>query len=262
MRCLVCERTIVGLCVVMFGLIGCQTPQVPQAEPGKAYGDPLRFEQAVIRFEKQDERSPPPINAVVCVGSSSVRMWHGELANDLAPLTVIPRGFGGSNMNDLLHYADRLVLKHRPRAVLIYEGDNDIAQGVSPGQVVDTFEALVLLIHEELPACRVYLLAIKPSPKRWALWPKMQEANRLLAKACGGDDRLTFIDIASPMLGASGEPRPELYVNDQLHMSRLGYEVWREAVRPVLVEAERGLEPSERAISSDPAEPEGHMPNN
>jgi len=208
-------------------------------DPGEPYGDPARWERDIARFEQADAQSAPPMGAVVCVGSSSMRMWHDEIADDLAPLTVIPRGFGGSNMNDLLHYADRLILAYRPRAVLIYEGDNDIGQGVAPHIVAQTFERLVARIHAELPGCRVYLLAIKPSPRRWELWPQMQRANDLLSAVCEQNERLTFIDIASPMLGEDGQPRAELYLDDQLHMTRAGYEVWREVVRPALVENEQ-----------------------
>lgn len=220
------------------GLCGCHATQAP----GKPYGDPTRFEKAIARFEAADAQARPPGGAVLCVGSSSIRMWHGNLAEDLSPLTVIGRGFGGSNMNDLLHYADRVVLPYRPRAVLIYEGDNDISQGVSPRQIARTFEELVDVIHGELPGCRIYMLSIKPSLARWEMWPQMVEANRLLAKVCDRDRRLTYIDIAGPMLGEDGRPRAELFVKDRLHMNRAGYEDWRDVVRPVVVEAERGYE--------------------
>jgi len=224
------------LAVVLAGLAGCQSTAMDE---GADYHDPARFEKAVAKYEKQDAKEMPPRGAVVGVGSSSMRMWAGDISKDLAPLTIIPRGFGGSNMNDLLHYVDRLVLVHQPRAVVIYEGDNDIAQGVSPVKITRTFERLVDVIHEALPKCRVYMLSIKPSPARWGMWPEMLRANRLLAEACEADSRLTYIDIAKPMLGGDGRPRAELYVKDRLHMTRAGYEVWRDAVRPVLVEAEK-----------------------
>ncbi len=230
---------LLGCLFLLTTAVGCQ----PVESADKAYPDPGRFEQAIMKFEKMDAASPAPVGAVVCVGSSSMRMWHDRIGQDLEPLTIIARGFGGSNMNDLLVYVDRVVIAYRPRAVVIYEGDNDIAQGVSPAMIARTFDDVVDRIHATLPDCRVYVLAIKPSPARWELWPMMQEANRLLKRSCSTDKRLTFIDVAGPMLGDDGRPRPELYVEDRLHMTRAGYEVWREAVRPVLVEAERGFEP-------------------
>lgn len=234
-------------CVLPVSLACCRSVE---QDPGQPYRDATRFEQAIQRFEKQDARSKPPPGAVVCVGSSSIRMWHGRIADDLAPLTLVPRGFGGSNMNDLLHYLDRVVIAYRPRAVVIYEGDNDISQGVCPSMIANTFDRVVERLHDQLPDCRVYVLSIKPSPARWQLWPKMVRANELLKAACRRDKRLTFIDVASPLLGEDGQPVAELFVADRLHLSPAGYDRWRDAVRPVLVSAEARFEPSP---SQDPA---------
>lgn len=211
------------------------------AEEG-AFPDPDRFAKAVATFEAADADSLPPAGAILCVGSSSMRGWHRRLAQDLAPLTVVPRGFGGSTMYDVLHYADRVVLAYRPRAVLLYEGDNDVAAGLSPAQILATFEALVSRVRGRLPATRFYVIAVKPSISRWALWPAMAATNRLLRAACDTEDGLTFIDVASPMLNADGEPRGDIFLDDQLHMNDAGYDIWRDAVRPVLVAAEAGHE--------------------
>jgi len=205
---------------------------------GAEYPDPARFENAIRQFEKQDAISPAPAGAILCTGSSSMRKWHAKIQQDLAPLPVIARGFGGSNMNDLLTFADRVVIAYRPRAVVIYEGDNDIAQGVSPAAVRDKFVALVAKIHAALPKARIYCLAVKPSIARWKLWPKMQQTNRLLAAECGRDKRLTFVDIASPMLNADGHVKTDIFISDGLHMNRKGYVIWRDTLRPVLMQRE------------------------
>jgi len=203
------------------------------------YPDPARFEKAIEAFERQDAANPPPLGAVLCVGSSSMRLWHGAIRKDLAPLPIVPRGFGGSTMWDLLHFADRIVLPYLPRAAVIYEGDNDIAAGVSPERVRDVFLRLVAKIHGRLPETRIYCLSIKPSIARWKLWPAMRRANRLLAEACARDPRLVFVDVAAPMLGPDGRPRPEIFLKDNLHMNRKGYEIWRDALRPILLSRER-----------------------
>lgn len=104
-------------------------------------------------------------------------------------------------MNDALHYADRIVLPYKPRAVVLYEGDNDIAQNISPQKIADTFrQLLVEKIHKKLPECRIYFLSIKPSIRRWDMWPEMQETNRLIGSQCKEDKRLTYVDVASGML--------------------------------------------------------------
>ena len=209
-------------------------------ESGKGiYPDPKRFEKAIEQFETNDRKNPPPQGAIVCIGSSSIRGWHGNIKEDLAPLIIIPRGFGGSNMNDALHYADRIVLPYKPCAIVLYEGDNDIAKGISPEQIAATFRAFVTKVHAELPECRIYVLSIKPSIKRWSLWATMQEANALMEATCCEDERLFYIDIATQMLNDEGLPKSGIFKRDQLHMTREGYVLWRNAVKPVLEKRER-----------------------
>jgi lysophospholipase L1-like esterase len=207
------------------------------------YPAPQRIENEIQSFEAADRKHPAPQAAIVCVGSSSMRGWHERIENDLAPLTIVPRGFGGSNMNDLLHYANKIVLPYRPRAIVIYEGDNDIAQGIAPEKVAGTFRAVVKKVHAELPECRIYFLSIKPSISRWSLWPRMKKANSLIAAESSKDKRLTFVDVASGMLDDEGNPRKELFKEDNLHMTRGGYVIWRDALRPILVKTELQYEP-------------------
>lgn len=202
------------------------------------YPDPERFAGDIEAFEAADQTSPPPKDAVLCIGSSSMRKWHGTIQRDLAPLTIIPRGFGGSNMNDVLFFADRIVLPYQPRAIVLYEGDNDIAEGVAPEKIKDTFLKLVEKIHNPLPDTRFYILSIKPSISRWKLWPQMQAANQMIQQTCEADPRLTYVDVASGMLDSSGRPKADIFVEDELHMNAKGYVIWRDILRPVLIQKE------------------------
>jgi len=205
------------------------SPSVAQPPPSplpseRLYPDPRRYEQAVLAFEALADSIPTPEGAIVCLGSSSMRLWHRTIQADLTPLTLVPRGFGGSTMMDALYYAERLVIASRPRAVLLYEGDNDIALGISPAMVRRTFDALVAKIHQALPHTRLYVLAIKPSIARWTVWPEMRAANRLLKNSCESNPLLTYIDVASLMLSPDlGRPRPEIFTADSLHMNEKGY---------------------------------------
>jgi hypothetical protein len=125
--------------------------------------DPGRFEETILAFEQEDALNPPPENAIVLTGSSSIARWNDKAKNALAPLTVIPRGFGGSVMGDVLHYLDRVALAYKPRAILIYEGDNDTAYNLSEDLIVEQFEQIVSKVAQELPRTRIYVLAVKPS---------------------------------------------------------------------------------------------------
>ena len=153
--------------LAVFGIIGALVSTTAAAAE---YPDPERFRGAIDAFLAVDAESMPPTNAIVATGSSSMRGWHGRIAADLAPLTIIPRGFGGSNMNEVRYFLGELVLRYKPRAVLLYEGDNDVAVGVEPDQILAQFDAIDAAIAESLPDTRIYILAIKPSIARWHLW--------------------------------------------------------------------------------------------
>ena len=209
------------------------------------YPDPERYGEAVDAYLASEADAVPPKGAIVATGSSSMLFWRG-IKEDLAPLTVIPRGFGGSNMRDLRYFLEELVFRHAPRAVLIYEGDNDLAVGATPAQILEHFDAIVAAIRERLPNTRVYILAVKPSVARWHLWDAMRATNTLFAARAEADPLLTYIDIATPMLNDAGEPRAEIFVKDNLHMNAAGYDIWREVVRPVLLAAEGAAEEAAR----------------
>jgi lysophospholipase L1-like esterase len=207
-----------------------------------AYPDPERFEEAIRAFEAEDADNTPPEGAIVGAGSSSMRGWHKTISADLEPLTIIPRGFGGSNMNDLLHFAERVVIKYKPRAVVIYEGDNDTASGISPAEIRDTFNAFTAKVHDRLPQTRIYFLTIKPSVARWVMWSRMKRANELIKAECDKSLLLTYLDVSTPMLDKSGVVRKDIFVEDNLHMNSAGYKIWTDAVRPILLKNELEFE--------------------
>lgn len=207
-----------------------------------SYPDSTRFEKSVKAFEKSDALKFPPAGAVLCIGSSSMRMWHSDIKDDLAPLTVIPRGFGGSTMKDLLYYTDRIVIPYKPRAILVYEGDNDSAARVSPELFKETFESFVKKVHTALPKTRIYLLSVKPCESRIKLKPLMEKYNAVMQAAAEKNPLITYIDVFNPMLDEKGIPLPHIFKSDKLHMNRDGYLIWKKTVRPVLVEAERKFE--------------------
>jgi lysophospholipase L1-like esterase len=147
---------------------------------------------------------------------------------------VLNRGFGGSTVPELLHYYPRVVLPYRPREIVVYEGDNDLAAGRTPQQVADDYRVFVQRVRETLPSARIVFISIKPSPSRWRLAPAMREANRLVQAIIATDSLQTFVDVFTPMLGADGRPRAALFVGDSLHMTPAGYVLWRERIAPLL----------------------------
>jgi lysophospholipase L1-like esterase len=197
--------------------------------PATAQADKWAKEMAA--FEEQD-RTDPAIGGIVFVGSSSIRLW--DLKKSFPDVPALSRGFGGSEIPDSVAHVDLLVIRHKPRIVVFYAGDNDIAAGRTPQQVFDDYKAFVEKIHTALPATRIAFIAIKPSILRWALVDKVRAANTLVREYATTDDRIGFVDVDGPMLGWDEKPRKELFVADGLHMTPKGYELWTTLVRPFI----------------------------
>lgn len=194
---------------------------------------PEKWAAAIDKFTTADKTNPPPRDAVVFVGSSSIVKWT-TLEKDFAGHKVINRGFGGSELYDSVYYVDRIVIPYAPRTVVVYAGDNDLKAGKTPEKVLADFKAFVAKIHAALPKTRIVYIAVKPSPSRWNIKDLGIKTNALIAAECAKDSRLSFADIWAPMLNEKGEPRPELFVKDMLHLSPAGYEVWQPVVAAAL----------------------------
>ncbi|OQA45623.1 MAG: GDSL-like Lipase/Acylhydrolase [Chloroflexi bacterium ADurb.Bin325] len=200
--------------------------------------DPDAWEWAIARFEAEDRRQPPPRGAVVFTGSSSITFWD-TLARDMAPLPVINRGFGGSRIDQVARYVDRIVVPYGPRAVVLFAGTNDISgrQPKTAQQVYEGYLTFVANVRAALPETPIYYISITPTPSRWALWPIAREANELIqTHAAAAADHLYFIDLTDAILGPDGAPRRELYRADKLHPNAQGYAVWTAQIRPLLLQ--------------------------
>ena len=212
------------LLILFLAAMGAPTPLVAQAT------DPDPWADAMAAFAAADQKAPPAKAGIVFVGSSSIRLW--DLSASFPGLTVINRGFGGSQIIDSVRHADLLVVKHAPRTVVLYAGDNDLFAGKSPAQVRDDFSAFVAKIRASLPETRIAFVGIKPSVARWKMIDNVREANTLIRAVCATDDRLGFIDVDGPMLGYDEKPRADLFVVDGLHLSAKGYVIWTTLTRP------------------------------
>jgi lysophospholipase L1-like esterase len=203
-----------------------------------ALGQPKldRFEQTIQQFELEDDSTGYRSEAVLFTGSSSIRMWH-HLADDMAPLPVLNRGFGGSTLPEVLHYAARIILPHQPETIVLYAGENDLTEpGIKAKDVVKRFKAFAQLVQEKLPDTQVFYLSIKPSVARWHLWPEMAKANKKLQRWMNNRDQFTYVDVASTMLDQTGNVKEDIFIADHLHMNEKGYALWQAKLKPLLVE--------------------------
>lgn len=208
------------------------------------YPDPARFEADIQKFEQQDKAARPPEGAIVLTGSSSIARWNNQAAAALAPLTVIPRGFGGSFMHDLLHYLDRVALVYKPRAILIYEGDNDtgVESPIPNEAILADLRQIIARIHEKLPATRVYVLSVKPSVLRRARWPLAQQVNAGYREIAAKDPLVYYVDVASSLLNKDGTVMTDIFVADNLHLNDLGNAIWGAAIKAALMPMEARAE--------------------
>lgn len=195
---------------------------------------PRPWQAEIEEFLAEDRARPPVTGGVLFVGSSSIRLWPG-LENafpDQGP--VVRRGFGGSQMSDTAHWWRELVLPHRPRQVVVYAGENDIASGRAPRQVAQAFRRFVDEVRRELPDTRISYVSMKPSPSRAQYLGAMRRGNALIERFVRTRPGLDYIDVFTPMLDERGRPRESLFLPDRLHMNAEGYAIWQSVIAPRL----------------------------
>jgi lysophospholipase L1-like esterase len=232
-------RSTLLLVAALSAGLGVRTPaQCPPRPPAPLVGEPQPFEDEIAQFEAADRISPPAKGIVLFVGSSSIRVWP-NLKADFPNIDVLQRGFGGSTLDQVDHYAPRIVLPYCPRLIVLYAGDNDLAEGRTPEQILADFKTFVGLVRPAMPKTRIIFVAIKPSTARVALLDKMRAANALVRQYIGTDPSLTYVDVFTPMLGPTGVPRGELFQPDGLHMNAHGYAIWRGLLQPLVRATER-----------------------
>ncbi|RYG36864.1 hypothetical protein EON81_08465 [bacterium] len=218
------RRSISALALVSILVMPSFAATVDQENP---------FEGEIKKMEEGDAKSTPAKGGIVFVGSSSIRMWD-TLKTDFPGLNVLNRGFGGSQISDSVHYADRIVTKYEPKMVVFFAGTNDLASGKTPETVLSDYKAFVGKVRAKLPEVPIAFLSITPAPSRWNNLQNVIKANTLVHEYSKSEKNLQFVNVFFKMLTETAAPRPELFLDDQLHMKRAGYEIWVDAVRPIL----------------------------
>ncbi|MFK5927312.1 MAG: GDSL-type esterase/lipase family protein [Desulfuromusa sp.] len=195
--------------------------------------NPLRFKKEINRFSWQDAKNTFSEQAILFVGSSSIYTW--KTAQAFPTLSVINRGFGGSQISDLNSYYDVVIKKYKPARIIFYCGDNDVAAGKDAAQILTDFRAFMSRLKKDFPHTSLLFLAIKPSPLRWRLWNKMSQTNRAIKNYCKNSGLCTFLDTATPLLNSRGLPDKDLFVKDGLHLNADGYNIWNKLLTPCLM---------------------------
>lgn len=213
------------------------TTVLAQEKP-KAPTGPERWEKDIAAFEAKDKEAPPERSGIVFVGSSSIRMWT-TLAEDFPRHRVLNRGFGGSQIADSVHFADRIVIPYAPRMVVMYAGGNDLNAGKTPEAVFADFQAFVKKVQAALPEVVIAYISSAPNPKRWAQIENVRALNKSIAEFCAATPKLKFVDVHPVMMGSDGLPKPDIFRDDRLHMNDKGYRLWVEVVGKELPAADK-----------------------
>lgn len=193
------------------------------------------FDSEVHAFALHDLAYPPVPHPVLCVGSSSFRLWP-DMQSAFPNWPLLNRGFGGSQMSDLLNFFSDIVTPYHPRLILVYEGDNDLAAGHSLEDILIGFNLFLHRCKIEVPGTPVAILAVKPSPLRRSLLNTQRQLNTGLQRLANASDQVYFVDTFTPLLDSSGLPSPDYFQSDRLHLNPRGYSVWQKVIGDFLEE--------------------------
>ena len=194
------------------------------------------FENDIKAFKTKDSSAFPPKNAILFIGSSSFTYWT-DVQQAFPGYTIVNRGFGGSTLPDVIRYTSDIIIPYHPKQVVIYCGDNDLAASdtITPETVAQRFRELFYLIRKDLPKAKISFVSIKPSPSREHLMSKARKANSLVQTFLKKQKNTSFIDVYHPMLATNQKPRPDIFVEDNLHMNKKGYQIWQKTIKPHLL---------------------------
>lgn len=229
---------LLGIGLALLVVVGSYPAYTIYNEIRKAASDdPLVWEDDIAALESATRGMYPAGVPVVFVGSSSIRLWQ-SLHMDMQPIPVVQHGFGGAKLNDVVHFADRLVSAYQPRAVVIFAGTNDIDPRASkePEVLLASYRAFVEAVTRSQPDLPVFFINVTPSPQRWEVWPIAQQTNALISNFSDTRSNLHVIDTGPALLGADGQPHADNYRWDGLHLSDEGYAIWTGIIRERLLD--------------------------
>lgn len=198
-----------------------------------AQPDSKAWQEAKSTFTNIEQSSPVDEGVLLFTGSSSIAMWR-TIARDISPLPYMNRAISGTTLEEWAANARSSISEYKPAAVIIYAGDNDIAQGRTAEQVLESFKRFTTELRKDLPTTPIVFLSIKPSPSRWSKWETMKKANELVKNYISKGKNLVYVDTGSTLLDKGGVVRPELFLKDGLHMNEAGYRNWAVMLKPVL----------------------------
>jgi lysophospholipase L1-like esterase len=184
---------------------------------------------------------------VYFVGDSIVRRWGALdypelLANWTANFfgwNAANFGWGADRIENVLWRLENGELDEvRPKVIVVLAGTNSV--GAEPGgeekiaDITRGLQALVTLCRRKAPEATVILTAIFPRNDHPAVVPEIVRVNARLAGLADGR-QVRFLDINDKL----ADPQGKLYEGmtfDGLHPTPKGYQIWADALKPILAE--------------------------
>jgi lysophospholipase L1-like esterase len=219
--------------MILFSLMADATAFAQQAAPALPKGDPRRFEKDIESFLAADKANPPQKGQILFVGSSIFRLWK-NLNQQMAPLPVFNRAFGGSRTADILYFMDKVVLPYEPKVIVYYCGSNDVNADITAETISANFKEFTKRVHARLPQTKIFYVSINRAPQKMDRWDWVDDANRRIKEFCEKDKKLGFIDVNPALFDREGKPRLELYLPDKLHFLEPAYDEFTALIKPVL----------------------------
>lgn len=222
--------------LVIFALIFAVPSLNSMAQQNATAAQKIRFADQIEAYLKADQVKPPPNNTILFIGSSIFRRWE-KLTEQMAPLPVFNRAFGGSQTHEILAYMDKIVLPYKPKMIVYYCGSNDINANVTPLNIAGNFKEFVARVHQELPQTQIFYVAINRAPQKIDKWKEVDETNNLVKAFCATNKTLGFIDVNPALFDKAGQPRIDLYLPDKLHFQEPAYAEFTAIIKPVIEKA-------------------------
>lgn len=191
-------------------------------------GQEKPFSEDIKKFQNYDMLNTPEKDIILFIGSSTFTLWGDNLRKDFGNDKIVNRAFGASSLLDLIGYENEILFAYQPKKVIIYCGENDIANvypKVKGKEVAKRFQKLYQDIRSKFPNTPVVYMSIKPSPSRWEMRDKMIDANQRIKKYIEKKSNCHFVNIWDKLLDETGKPKASLYLEDELHLNKKGYEI-------------------------------------
>lgn len=220
------------------GVLLCLFFLAASCSPLKKYANTAApWESQIKELERKDLSENIPNDYILYLGSSSIRLWD-SIQQDMSPYNSVKRGYGGAHFYDLIHFTERLVTPHKDAKAIVCFVANDLTgiwddpkTKVSPKQVKRLFSFFTKQVRDIAPKTPFFLVEITPTQSRWNIWDKTVKANDLMEAYCNSQENMYFISTSEEFLNEDNLPRTELFIEDQLHLNRDGYQLWSRIIK-------------------------------